>query len=136
MVLFDSTNLKIEFRNVPCRHLVTSWLGMPVSEIFQEGINTILKCCEENDVRKLLSDIRFQEQISDDDETFAEEAICRHAERHGLLHQAVVMSNEVFLVFNTRHFDRRLEERYHVKQYFSNEKEAVAWLYEVDLNNQ
>ena len=133
MILFDSANLKIEFRNVPCRHLVTSWLGLPVSEIFQEGINTILRCCEENDVRKLLSDIRFQEQIPNDDELFAEQAICRHAARHGLLHQAVVLSNEVFLKFNASDFDRCFEEKYHVKQFFSNEKEAVAWLLEVDF---
>lgn len=133
MVLFDSANLKIEFRNVPCRHLVTSWLGMPASETFQDGVNTILKCCAENDVRKLLSDIRFQEQLSDQDEEFAEQAMCRHAAQHGLLHQAVVMSNEVFLRFNMRHFDRYLDDKYHVKQFFSNEKEAVAWLQEVDF---
>lgn len=133
MILFDSSYLKIEFRNVPCRHLVTSWLGLPVSEIFQEGIHTILRCCEENDVRKLLSDIRFQEKVSADDELFAEQAICRHAARYGLLHQVVVLSNEVFLKFNASDFDRCLADKYHVKQFFPNEKEAVAWLLEVDF---
>jgi hypothetical protein len=112
---------------------VTSWLGLPVSAVFQDGVNTILKCCEENDVRKLLSDIRFQEQISNEDELFADRAICRHAERHGPLHQAIVLSNEVFLKFNASDFDRCLEEKCHVKQFFSNEKEAVAWLLEVDF---
>jgi hypothetical protein len=135
MILFDSSHLKIEYKNVPCRHLVTSWLGLPVSTIFQEGVNTILKCCEENDVRKLLSDIRYQEQISEEDEQFAHDAICRHAERHGVLHQAVVMSNEVFLTFNANDFDRCFEEKHHVRQFFPNEREAVAWLQEVDFNN-
>ena len=135
MVLFDSSYLKIEFRNVPCRHLVSSWLGMPVSKNYHDGINTILKCCEENDVRKLLNDIRFQEQLSEDDEDFADEAIGRHAERCGLLHEAIVMSNQVFLKFNKRHFDRCLHDKYHIKQLFSNEKEAIAWLMEVDLND-
>jgi hypothetical protein len=112
---------------------VTSWLGLPVSAIFQDGVATILRCCEENNVRKLLSDIRFQEQISEDDQCRAEQAITRHAAQHGRLHQAVILSNEVFLKFNARDFDRAFEQKYYIKQFFANEKEAVAWLQAIDL---
>lgn len=133
MVLFDSSYLKIEFRNVPCRHLVTFWLGMPVKEMLQEGIRTILKCCDENDVRKLLNDTRFQENISDYDENLTDEAISQYALRHGLMHHAVVISKEVFLKFCPGDFEPKENTRNHIKQFFANEKDAVTWLQEVDF---
>ncbi len=133
MVLFDSAYLKIEFRNVPCRHLAISWLGLPLTDIFHEGVNTILRCCEENDVRKLLTDIRYQEQLPEADERFAEEAINKHGARYGMIYNAIVLSNEVFVRFDSRYLESQNNQTYQVKQFFGNEREATAWLHEIDF---
>jgi hypothetical protein len=133
MILFHSDHLKIEFRNVPCRHLVTKWQGMPGSATYQDGMITILKCCHDNDVSKLLSDIRLQEMVSAEDKHFVEKAIQNHTSRHGVLYQAVILSSEVFTKFSSEQFDRSVAEKHFVQQFFSNEFDAVGWLREVDL---
>jgi hypothetical protein len=128
MILFDSNYLKIEFKNVPCRHLVAIWNGLPVGDLLENGCNTILQCCHENDIQKLLSDIRFREQLSERAEAFEEKAIASHASRHGRFFHAVVLSNEVFLKFGVTTFDRNLTGKEYEQQFFANQQDAVTWL--------
>lgn len=132
MTLFDSSNLKIEFKNVPCRHLVASWSGSPSEDFYKLGCDTILKCCHDNDIRNLLSDIRLQEKITESAEAFAEDAIANFGARHGRLYHAVVLSNEVFIKFGAAYFDRNTSGKNHVQQFFANQQDAVNWLQEAN----
>jgi hypothetical protein len=132
MILYDSAFLKIEFKNVPCRHLVASWNGSPGDDMYKNGFTTILQCCHENDIKKLLSDIRFQDKITADAESFAEKSTSNYTARHGILYHAVVLSNEVFLKFGVVNFDRGLAEKFHIQQFFANHHDAVAWLQQAD----
>lgn len=135
MILFDSVHLKIEFKNVPCRYLAARWNGSPGDDMYKDGCTTILQCCHENGIQKLLSDIRLQEQITDKAESFAEKAISNYAARHGVFYHAVVLSTEVFMKFGVENFDRSLGEKYHVQQFFANQQDAVTWLQEADAIN-
>jgi hypothetical protein len=134
MVLFEEPHLKIEFKNVPCRHLVTSWTGSAKGKLYKEGILTILKCCRENNIKKVLADTRRQETIGLDDGRFATQTIREHMNRHGLFFQAIVVSSDVFLQFTTDNFDRTGHEKSGICQFFSNDREAINWLTNVDLH--
>lgn len=132
MILYDSTYLKIEFRNVPCRHLVANWTGSPDDEMYKHGCKRILRCCHENDIRKLLSDIRLRERISDTAEHLAETAIKEYVAQHGRFFHAVVLSNEVFVKFSVINLDRGVASNRYVHQYFANQQDALAWLEQAD----
>jgi hypothetical protein len=134
MVLFEEPHLKIEFKNIPCRHLVTTWMGMARGKLYKEGILTILKCCRENNIKKVLTDTRRQESISLDDKRYASQTIREHMTKHGLFFQAVVVSSDVFLQFTADNFDRTNFDKSGICQFFSNDKEAINWLIEVDLH--
>ncbi|HEY0655047.1 MAG TPA: hypothetical protein VGD65_18040 [Chryseosolibacter sp.] len=133
MVLFDSKYLKIEFKNVPCRHLVANWTGSPGEDVYKHGYTTILQCCHENDIRKLLSDIRLEERLSETAEAFAEHQLANYTARHGRFFHAVVLSSEVFLKLRVVNFDRSLGRKNHVQQFFANQQDAIEWLQEADV---
>lgn len=132
MILFDSPNLKIEFKNVPCRHLLTTWRGLPVSELYQDGISEILRCCHENEISKLLSDIRSLERVTEKDQRFEDGALRAFSQRHGRLYHAVILSSEVFLEFSLTTFDRVESEQHPIQQFFSNTNDALLWFQEID----
>ena len=134
MVLFEEPYLKIEYKNVPCRHLVTTWIGLARGKLFKEGILTILKCCQENNIKKVLTDTRRRTWISVDDERYATQTFREHMSRHGYFFQAVIVSSDVFLQFTEHNFDRTSFETSMICQFFSSDKEAVSWLLEVDLH--
>lgn len=133
MVLFEEPHLKIEFRNVPCRHLVTTWVGTTRGKVYKEGIHTILKCCHENNIKKVLTDTRKQESITLEDEHYATRVFREYILKHGLFFQAIVVPGDVFLQFTADNFDRINIDHTGICQFFSNDKEAMNWLLEVDL---
>lgn len=132
MVLFDSSYLKLEFKNVPCRHLVASWNGSPGDEVYKHGCSTILRCCHENDIRKLVTDTRLQEPVSEAAEEFSEKAISNYVARHGRFYHAVVLSNEVFVKFRVANLDRNADSKKYLHQFFSTQQDAIAWLQQAD----
>jgi hypothetical protein len=133
MILLESPNLTIEFKNVPCRHLVTTWRGLLLGSRYEEGITTILNCCHENDISKLLSDIRLLEPLTDSDQHYAQVALSQYTEVHGFLYQAIVMSSEVFSKFTSASFGYAENELHHIQHFFSNEGDAMLWLQQADL---
>lgn len=133
MILLDEPHLRIEFKNVPCRHLLTIWSGTMKSEEYRQGVSTILKCCRENEIRKIVSDIRRQDVVQREDQQFAAELMKAHVAKHGLFFQAIVLASDVFIKFSAANFERAIAQRQHMSQYFANEKDALNWLMEVDL---
>ncbi len=133
MILFEEPHLKIEFKNVPCRHLVTTWGRHMKGQQYRDGINTILKCCRENEIRKVLSDIRHQEGVDVEDENYAADQFRLYVDKHGFFFQALILPGDVFVKFSAANFDRKVDDRYNVNQYFSSDKDAINWLMQVDL---
>jgi hypothetical protein len=133
MVLFDEPHLKIEFKNVPCKHLVATWTGCLENQQFKDGIQTVLRCCHENDIRKIISDTRRQDRVHTQDKKYADHAIKEYTTRHGVFFQAVIVSSDTFLEFSVENFDRQSRAKQQLNQYFSNDKEAINWLTEIDL---
>jgi hypothetical protein len=133
MILFDEPHLKIEFKNIPCRHLVTTWYGSTRSQQYKDGINTILKCCRENEIRKIVNDIRHQDRITDEDERYAFDQFQEYVSRHGFFFQANLLASDVFLKFSAANFERGGgKQNYRVNQFFSNDLDAMNWLMDVD----
>jgi hypothetical protein len=132
MILFEEPHLKIEFKNIPCRHLVTTWSGFTRSQQYKDGINTILKCCRENEVKKIVNDIRQQDGVTDEDERYAFDQMQEYVGRHGFFFQANLLASDVFLKFSAANFERSVNQNYSVNQFFSNDIDAMNWLMDVD----
>lgn len=132
MVLYDQPHLKIEFKNVPFRHLVTTWTGTVKSQQYKDGIQTVLRCCRENEIKKLLSDTRRQEGLSIQDKKFAESAVKDYITKFGVFFQAVVVPSDIFLEFSAENFERNVKSHEHTNQFFSSDRDAMNWLMQVD----
>lgn len=131
MILFEEPHLKIEFRNVPCRILVSTWTGQAPGS-YKESIQTILQCCRENDVRKLVSDIRLQELPGEHEKKAVKSAFEQYTTKNGRLYVATIVAGEIFMNFSTENFGRATDENLYVNQFFSNELEAILWLQNAD----
>ncbi len=132
MVLLDEPHLKIEFRNVPCRYIVTTWTGNVGSDVYRKKLAVIIRCSRENGVRKLLNDTRLRETLLDIDREFETSLLRDFGAQQGLVYQATLLASELFVRFSADNLHHTSAASPFIHQFFSDEREAIQWLTKVD----
>jgi hypothetical protein len=130
--LHESKFLTIELHEQPFKHLVTRWDGFTKNEDFLNSIDLILKCIATNNAKLVLNDIRTHQGVGPDAQAEAAKKVKEFVEKKGPFKQAMLVSDEIFLQFSSKNFDKKLKAQVkdEINKFFSNEKDALAWLSE------
>jgi hypothetical protein len=130
MTLHDIKYLKIDLRDMPLKHLVTTWNGHTTKDEFLKGIDLILDTLQKQKLRHILNDIREHKVIGVDSQTEAAEKVKTYVMKHGVFKQAMLLSKDVFIKFGSQNFDRKVQNsvKDEINQFFDTEEQAMTWL--------
>lgn len=130
MKLFETSHLQVELKEEPVKHLVTTWIGYSSKEDFLKGIDTILKLLNEHKVKHIVNDIRQQQVVGTDAQQEAAEKVMNHVKKHGAFKQAMIVSQDVFMKFGSKNFDKQVkgQVRDEINRFFDSVEEGENWL--------
>jgi hypothetical protein len=130
MILHDFKYLKIEVKDAPLKHLVTTWIGHSTKDEFLKGIDLILDGMVKNHVRHVLNDIREHKVIGVDSQNEAADKVKKFVMTHGLFKQAMLSPKDVFIKFGSKNFDKKIQDsvKDEINQFFDTEEQALKWL--------
>lgn len=130
MILHDFKYLKIELRETPLKHVVTTWNGHSTKEEFLKGIDLILEALSKHKVRHILNDIREHKVIGVDSQNEAAEKVKKYVMKNGLFKQAMLSPKDIFIKFGSKNFDKKVQDsvKDEINQFFDTEDAALKWL--------
>jgi len=119
---------KIELINeVPC--ILIEWQGMPSSEEFQKGCDTVILIMQEMKVSKILTDNSKAKLFSTRDQQWLNDNWLPRAEKAGYRFSATVLGNsDAFVKYAAQSIANKRDPSKFQSKFFKTKEEAVTWL--------
>lgn len=109
------------------------WLGMPTSDEFRLGCNTVLNILKENGLTKVLVDNSAATLFTVADQRWLNEDWLPRAEQAGYRYSATVLGNtDAFVKFAAQSIASKRDSSRFVSKFFKSVDDAVTWLSSVE----
>ncbi|HUW04673.1 MAG TPA: hypothetical protein VMW01_00290 [Williamwhitmania sp.] len=113
--------------DVPC--IMIRWNGLPPSDEFRQGCNTVLELMETHKVFKVLTDNSQATVFSVEDQRWFNEEWLPKAQKLGYRYSAVLVSkDDPFVSFAVKNIMSKRDPAKFQAQFFYNFNEALGWL--------
>lgn len=111
---------------VPCIHI--QWFGVPPSEDFRKGCDTVLEIMSHKSVSKILTDNTEAKLFSVADQKWLNESWLPRAEKAGYRVSATLLGEDAFVKFAAQNIASKRDQTKFKSKFFKNMEEAIDWL--------
>lgn len=126
--IFIGQHCTVEYlTDVPCA--VIRWNGLPPSEEFRKGCNTVLDLMKQHHLTKVITDNRLAKVFAMNDQRWLNEEWLPQAQKLGYRYSAVlVKENDPFVTFAVKNIMNKRDPSKFEARFFHQTIDAVAWL--------
>jgi hypothetical protein len=112
---------------VPCIHI--QWFGLPPSEEFRKGCDTVIELMKEKKVSKILTDNSQASLFSVKDQQWLNDSWLPRAEKVGYKCSATVLGDtDAFVKFAAQSIAQKRDQSKFLSKFFKTKQEAITWL--------